>query len=479
MNKLFQTPNIIIIAAVLLSVTEAADEVIYAQVGGTATFFKTTAGADRSSTYVYWYHTDLNTLLIYYNTFVMTVNQDKWRSRVSLSDYSLTIKAIEETDFGIFICKLMKFGKDFSITTYRLSQITVSVTPGPVLLLGESVSLSCNTDAPPEFKAPEIHWVNPRGEVKNKQVTVTATGGDSGVWTCVVKGGSQTSAKTSVTVIDLSPHPSGHQYTSQSSSFSIPCSIPAYISWEQLKARDLQGGRWLFLPEPAGRASVLTGTKSLSNGAEILFSFSLKDLTWTPEQNRGLRTSDLKKGNLTLTKWKATEADKGEYVCSLDFENGLSINRTIQLEMLQIVSSAGTEITEGQPVNLTCSLSHTLPPQLHVKWFPPATSSPSALASAPHPDRLTIPEVSRGESGKWRCELWQSSAQLTSAVTTLRIKPRHSVWLLVTICGVTVIVILLLILAVILICRHRQKMKHPRRRLCQCKHPKPKGFYRT
>ncbi|GLD63811.1 uncharacterized protein AKAME5_001539700 [Lates japonicus] len=139
----------------------------------------------------------------------------------------------------------------------------------------------------------------------------------------------------------------------------------------------------------------------------------------------------------------------------------------------------GTELISGQPLNLTCSTGNQLPPNMLLKWSPPKQSSLSPLKSDHHPAKLTIPQVHTGDEGNWGCALWQGSKQLTSAVITLKIEPKLNVWILVTICSAAVVVILILILVFIFYRRRQRKMRHLRHRLCQCKNPKPKGFYRT
>ncbi|XP_054477604.1 T-cell surface glycoprotein CD4-like isoform X2 [Anoplopoma fimbria] len=451
--------SVVLLLTTLMST--GAVEVIYAQVGETATL-KPPVGTNLQECYVSWrLDNKEGHELAGRNPFgkKTTTTSEAWNGRLSLSKDSLIIKDIRPEDFRTFV--LEGTGDKCLLAAYvdiKLLKLTVSVNPLSPLLPGDELSLSCDAQTLQGKKSPKIHWLNPSGGKTEKLVTVRATIQDNGHWTCVVTNDSkENKAKVSVTVLGLYPAPLHPQYTSRSGPLTIPCSLLAHISWEQIKAKDIQEVHWHFVPE-AGLSP------------QRLFSLSLEDpVTWKADQDRGLQpVPNPKKGNLSLTRNRGREDDKGDYVCTLAFKNGATLNSTVRVEVLQIISSPGTELISGQQLNLTCGTGHPLPSDLHVKWVPPKQSSLSSLTSDRHPAHLTIPEVGTGDGGKWRCELWQSNAQLTSAEITLKIEPKISVWMLVVICSVTAIVILLLILVFILY-RRRKKMTLLRRRLCQCK----------
>ncbi|XP_070691306.1 CD4-1 molecule [Pempheris klunzingeri] len=463
MKNLIQ--SILILIAVLKSTT-GAEEVIYAQVGETVTL-KAPVDNDFQS-YLYWLYGKDISLGWRHPHGANNINADgHWTGHLSMSDHSLTIKNIQQEHFVTVLCKILN--TPAPIATYRLLRVNVTMSPHSLLLPGDSLSLACTVET--HQRKPQIYWLNPQGQKMNNRglLTVRASGEYNGQWTCVVTNDKKEyKAKISVTVMDLSPPSPHHQYTSKSSPLTIPCSIPARISWEQIKAKGIQGIHWDFFPKPG-------------LNPQRLFSLSLEDpLTWKPDQHRGLTpVQDLKGRNLSLTRNRGKEEDKGDYVCTLEFNNGLALNRTIHVKVLQIISTPGKELISGQQVNLTCGIGHSLPSDLQLKWIPPEQSSLSSLGPDHQHTHLTIPEVGMGDGGKWRCELRQNNTLLTSAVITLKIeKAKLSVWMLVIICSVTVIIILL-ILFFILYRRRKRKLTHLRHRLCQCKNPKPKGFYRT
>lgn len=45
--------------------------------------------------------------------------------------------------------------------------------------------------------------------------------------------------------------------------------------------------------------------------------------------------SDFKTGYLSLTRRQGRADDSGDYVCTLQFKNGITLNRTVQVEFLQ------------------------------------------------------------------------------------------------------------------------------------------------
>lgn len=461
----------ILILMAVITLTRGAEE-IYAQEGGNITL-RPPASADLQSHYVYWYVNGKECALC--NPLGRREVTEGFTNRLFLSDGCLlTITNFSKEYYGIASCEVKLLRVTQATVVYEVLKVTVNMNSLSPLLHGETLSLVCDPQTPQSGKKPHIHWLSPQGEkMKNQgQLTVRAEAQYNGTWTCVVSSdGKESTAKISVMVLDLSPAPSSPQYTSESSPLNIPCLIPEHISWEQMKAKGIQGGHWTFIPKP--------GTTPTSADPQRLFYLSLEDpISWKEVEAKKLTLADPKTKNLSLTRNKGSNKDGGDYVCTLEFKNSANLSRTVHVEVLQITASPGTELISGQRLNLTCGVGHPLPSNLHLKWSPPK-QSPLSLTPDRHPPHLTIPEVGRGDGGKWRCELRQNSTSLCSADITLKIEPRVSVWMLVIIISVAVIVILLLILVFILCRRRQRKTRHLRHRLCQCKNPKPKGFYRT
>ncbi|XP_035498050.1 CD4-1 molecule [Scophthalmus maximus] len=469
MGNLIQ--SVIIFFTLLSSATGA--EVVYGRVGETVTL-----ESPAVYTYVYWKFGKEDGLQLAWRNHLGgggVIKDVPWNDMLALSANSLTIKKIQPENFGTYFCIVLTRNSVLpTITTTNLIKLDVRMNPSSPLLPGESLTLACTTETPQGLKKPEIHWLDPRGErMKNSQGTVKmrVKSQDDGMWTCSVANKKQ--VQISVKVVDLSPAPLHPQYTSKSSPITVPCSISPHITWQQIKDKGIQEVHWQFFPKPSSGLS--------AGDPQRLFSLSLGDpLSWIPDAHRELRPAqDPKTGNLALTRKQGREEDRGDYVCTMKFKNGVTMNRTVHVEVLQIVSSRGTGLVSGQSLNLTCSIGRPLPSDLQLQWSPPKPSSLPSLQSDRHPAHLTIPGVSTDDGGNWRCALWQGKTRLTSAAITLKIEPKLSVWMLVIICSAAVIPILLIILGFILCRRRHRKMRHLRHQLCRCKNPKPKGFYRT
>lgn len=229
---------------------------------------------------------------------------------------------------------------------------------------GENLDLSVTAEASQNIKTPEIHWLNPQGvkkETNQGRLRVEVAGRDDGKWTCVVTNNERESrAEILVTVVgellfllnttvlckftpilrcfykdlfflylDFSPDSSTLQYTSKSAPLNVPCSIPAHISWDQMKAVGLQEVNWHFFPK--------TGSNLISKEPQRLFHLSANDPpTWTQDQARDLTPVPvLKKGLLSLTRSLGRDEDAGNYVCSMTVRKSVILKRTVGVKVLQ------------------------------------------------------------------------------------------------------------------------------------------------
>lgn len=462
--------SLLLLTAVILSTTGAQEE-IYAKEGETITLEPTSHPAQ---SYVYWYFEKLDGhQLAWLNPLGGKgfSNDEKWKNRLSLNGAMLIINNIQKDNFGTFVCKITAAGQSDSITAFKVIQVNVIEKSASPLLSGERLSLTCSLGRGPQ-NPPEIYWLSPRGNREGNKgtVSITASSEHYGQWNCVVKkNGKEKKFPVSVTVVDLAPVPS-HQYTSTVSPLTIPCSLIPGVTWEQVKKKGIEEVQWHFAPK------LSSGT--FSDNPEHLFSLDLEKLTWKKVQDnvKGLSpVYNIKTGNLSLTKSKATVGDRGRYTCSMKFKNDRTLKTTVDVVVLEIIAHPRAELIYGQQVNLSCSTGEQLPNDMKLNWTLPKTSSPDIL----YPTHITVPEVGKEDNGKWGCELWQGGNKLTSVEILLKIEPRLSVWMLVIICSAAVILLLLLVLAFIHYRRRKQKMRLRRHRLCQCKNPKPKGFYRT
>ncbi|KAK7147568.1 hypothetical protein R3I94_010176 [Phoxinus phoxinus] len=447
--------------------------VVYAQIGGTATLPRDVSviSDKESSFYVNWYiGKDQTNLVIYKNPQSGIQKGKDVKTHASLSsDFSLQISPVQDFDFDVWRCEQHVLTNKF-VKTYKLYRVTIPTVPA--VMSGDSLSLECKVDT--SSAKTLVTWIPPENSNCSKNelsgsIKVVSTC-HSGVWTCKVNyDGREAKATTTVSVIDLSP--SDPIYTSVSSvsppsTVNIPCSLFSNIPWSVLNKTGLRGGSWSFTPlsDQNKHLSLL----SLSVGPVVRWDVT-KD-TDSRVKGRELKDKDLSFHNLPVS-----EEIRGEYNCILDFKSK-TLRSKVKVEVLSVSRSGGSQVYEGQSVNLTCTLGHPLDPDLEVKW---RCRSCSNRHSSPF---LSIPKVTREHSGQWTCELWKNENKLTYAVLSLNIeKAPVDIWLCVAISSGVVVFILLIVITIIGIRRHRQVMMYRRRktRFCCCKAPQPQGFYKT
>uniref|UniRef100_A0A3B4CQJ2 Ig-like domain-containing protein n=1 Tax=Pygocentrus nattereri TaxID=42514 RepID=A0A3B4CQJ2_PYGNA len=434
-------------------------EVFFAQMGGSVSL-PNEGHTEKENVYVRWYFcvNQEEQILIWKHP-----KQDSPRNgtqRVSLSkDSSLIINPVQDTDFfdrGFFRCERQDY-KDMTKKEYILHR--VNLPPAPTLLAGDDLSLSCQTQ--PGVIAPSIKWISPRGEpygMQNSLRVKNISFQHSGVWTCEAQSDPpKLKATTAVTVIDLSPPPPDSVYTSLSSGSPpwLPCSLSSVIPWSDVQNKGLRTGSWSFTPLN------LTHRPKQQLLLQLQPSIAWKKTNNTGTQNKpSLEERELKQHDLSAKILKVSPDVRGTYTCSLDFSPGRTLSRTLQLEVLEVLSSPsagprGVMAWTGDTVNLTCTLGHSLPSgDLQVTWIRPK-SSMFSLGDPPHSPHLSIRSVTMQDSGQWKCELKKNITTLTSITVTLEIKKRVAIWVFVAI-GSALVFILLLTITVFFIRRHKQ-----------------------
>ncbi|XP_008429607.1 CD4-1 molecule [Poecilia reticulata] len=452
---------------IVLEANGADDKVIYVRVGDKVELYSSQLP---TSYYVRWFFEREDGPELADTSYLgrKQVNQDSgeiWTSRLSISTNSLTINNMREENFGTIVCMVKDGTTEYKKLKFHLIKVIVSMKEQLPVIPGHSLSLNCKAETQ---RKRSVYWLKPTGNKATPfqgSVTKTAESQDNGEWECVVKdNGEESRFKFPVSVVDFSSA-SKYVYTST----NLPLSIPFRITPKEFVQKipsEIETVEWLFTP-------------ITSSSQQTIFSFSpkngqLKQKDPARELSYKNFTAD---GSFSLHKNLAKVEDRGTYNCSITFKNGYMLSRTLVIEVLEITPSPGTELISGHHLNLSCSTGGPLETGVTVKWVPPETSSlvKADLLSG----HLIIPRVGTEDSGKWRCDLRRNTTTLTSAVITLKIDPILTVWMIVTICAAGVILILLLVLAFILFRRRQHKMRQLRHRLCKCKNPKPKGFYKA
>lgn len=118
------------------------------------------------------------------------------------------------------------------------------------------------------------------------------------------------------------------EYTSTSSPLAVPCSITTQAPWDQIKSLGLREGHWQFFPRST--------SDRVSPDAQRLFTLSLEESVWKAKQTRGLTpVKDLKNRDLSLSRTLGRADDRGDYVCTLKFESGVTLSTTVRVNVLE------------------------------------------------------------------------------------------------------------------------------------------------
>ncbi|KAL7886533.1 hypothetical protein AOLI_G00042540 [Acnodon oligacanthus] len=340
-------------------------EVFFAQVGGSVTL-PNEGHTEKESVYVRWYfcfNQEQHLLIWKHPKQDSPKNEapDGFKQRVSLSkDSSLIINPVQGTDFtdsGFFRCERQDYRtmnrKDYIL--YR-----VDLPPGLTLLAGDELSLYCQTE--PGVTAPSIRWVSPSGEpygVQNSLRVKNISFQHSGVWTCEAPSDPpKLKATTEVTVIDLSPSPPDSVYTSLSSGSPpwLPCSLSSAISWSDAQEKGLRTGGWSFAPLN------LTHRPKQQLLLQLQPSAAWKKTNDSGAPNKPfLQERELKDHFLSVKIPKVSLDVRGTYTCSLEFSPGRTLSRTLQLEVLEVLSSPSAGPRVPSPKGSTKPEEHLCP----------------------------------------------------------------------------------------------------------------------
>ncbi|KAI5105934.1 CD4-1 molecule precursor [Silurus meridionalis] len=285
---------------------------------------------------------------------------------------------------------------------------------------------------------------------KNTLTVKTVSAKHSGKWTCELKynGGFTLKAMTDVTIVDLAPSTSDPIYTHDSAyNLNIPCSFSSKMTWSTLNKVGVTEGSWSFSP------------LNRSESPRTLLDLNLTpSAAWKSHDGTQslLMESEVKDTVLDVKISKVSVNNRGTYTCNLKF-GSQTISRNVQVEVLQVISSAGKVIYAGYPLNLTCTLGHPMSSDLEVNWITPHSSSRQNLNN-PYPMQLSIPAVGLKDRGRWICELKKNSTVLTSATFTLKVENAPvNIWMIIAIVVGVLVLILIIVITVIYVRRCREE----------------------
>ncbi|TSR75255.1 C-X-C chemokine receptor type 3 [Bagarius yarrelli] len=391
-------------------------------------------------------------------------------------DFNLTLKKVRISDAGVYVCSLVfEGGKSLSanltLTVVKNDASAPVTMPTPLPLMADTkLFLSCEIEREGInlVGLKSVRWTGPDGKnyigkSDRNRYTLSVDKVSrihSGKWICEINYDVQgrLQAMSNVIILDLTQSPLEPIYAANdTSNFALPCSLSSNVSWSIVNATGLIGGSWSFVPVYSSES--FPPLLKLHPNPSPIWKIPTGSQNWLME-------SKVKNHDLSVKISRVSIKHRGIFTCSLDFKSK-TLSSRVQLEVLQVISSAGNGIHEGNTLNLTCTLGHPMSSDLKVNWKAPHASSRDL--SHFQSTNLSIRGVEVKDSGKWTCELKKNGTVLTTATIRVKVeKAPVNIWLLVAITGGVLVIVLLSVIAVIIIRRHRKVMKYTRRRRRFC-----------
>ncbi|XP_030016394.1 Fc receptor-like protein 5 [Sphaeramia orbicularis] len=295
--------------------------------------------------------------------------------------YRNNVKITEETSFSYsrhvdleesYSCAIKGYERHRPLPVYAPKIPKVFVSPSPVLdiMEGNSVSLTCSSDANPAAKYAWFSMNNTQLNTETQLVFVPIQSSDSGGYRCTAENelGQRTSKVISINV----------QYPPRRPSVSVSPSGPIV----------------------EGSSVTLTCSSDANPAAH--YTWYKEDQTLTPGKNSSYS-------------WiRISAEDKGRYHCTSANQHG-QMNSMFQFIDVQYpprlpsvsVSPSG-QIVQGSSVTLTCT-SDANPPVTKYTWYKEDEDSPKASGQ-----NFTIIDFKSEHSGNYYCEAQNSRGRQNS-----------------------------------------------------------------
>uniref|UniRef100_A0A8C1IWK9 Ig-like domain-containing protein n=1 Tax=Cyprinus carpio TaxID=7962 RepID=A0A8C1IWK9_CYPCA len=226
--------------------------------------------------------------------------------KASASGDTLKVPRLETRDSGNYFCR--QSGKHYTVRV-----VSAFVKPGPVLLQSSNAELHCDITGDPNT---EVQWLRPPNgeEYKEKKQVIqlkSVTSKEAGQWTCLVK--KDLKLIVALTVVGLQTTAVN---ASKGDNIELPCSLPQSVS------QRVVGGRWKADHLPKVSFPTLTNTAG-------------EGLHWN---GNGLSKVNFTTGQLStnfdVTLKNVQSSDDGTFVCTVEFDGGVSLSVETTLRVM-------------------------------------------------------------------------------------------------------------------------------------------------
>ncbi|XP_060134300.1 sialoadhesin isoform X2 [Zootoca vivipara] len=329
--------------------------------------------------------------------------------RISISttrnSLKLEIQKVVPEDEGEYRCVASNaYGNATAARFFGAQTARVVASPSEELPKGERVTLTCVSALGPGDGTTYTWYKNAKWlqeGVESSLVFPALASGDAGTFHCVARNekGSSTSPAIILRVL-------------------YPPTQPVLRSFLETQGGHLGVIQCTVDSEPASEIA-------LHKGGTLIGSTSITHTSSDP------RVSVIQSYNTLKVTIKGVRLeDEGEYLCSAQNRYGQSTaSMDFTAETARITISPFSAVREGEAVQLSCEVNSDNTTSSNYTWYRDGLPLPEARG-----DSLEFQQVSRGDSGIYRCQVENEKASKSSAAATLSVlyppgKPQASVFM--------------------------------------------------
>ncbi|XP_072536833.1 uncharacterized protein [Salminus brasiliensis] len=264
-------------------------------------------------------------------------------AKAKVSGIKLKIPTLTTTDSGTYRCSGVDENKRTVKQEHTLHVVSVKASPSQMVMHSSNVNLSCEIPSSPKA---EVRWIKPGSTVTyifNKVLTLKSVNlTHAGTWICQI---GKIEALMDLNITVLGPLKSTRNVSAgKGSSANLTCSVP------NESAKYVSGGNWSCDHNNCPKLPTL--------------SRDSKGLKWNPGQTSSpVQSSVGQHGNFTdftVTLTKVSNEDKGTYVCSVTFQNGITLNTQVVLNVVDVATEGGGLLGVGMWVWITAAAAFVL-----------------------------------------------------------------------------------------------------------------------